>query len=485
MIKLLNILRKLIDVPSTDPDDRRRARLLNLSLLGFQLVGIAAIVLVVFLALLQVGEWQNMLPTLWSAVAVLLLFALILWLNRRGRVILASTLFLLILTLGIVFSNLQALQSGGTLFYFVIPVVMASVLLRPYASFIAAGFISLLLVVIAVSQQYTPAFLIGTVGMFAIAFVSWLSARSLENALQDLRLINQELDQRVAQRTQELARANLALETQARQLARANITLENQTLELAEANQRLQSLDLLKSKFVSDVSHELRTPISNLKIYMEMLRFGKREKLEQFLGVLQEEIERLAQLIEDILDLSRMELGTKKVESAWVDLNHVVEQVVLANQLRAEAKGLEIAFEPAQSLPNVWADPRQLNQVTNNLVGNAVSYTQKGSIQVSTHFDPQAQQIRLQVKDTGIGIDPEDIPHVFERFYRGAQASQSDIRGSGLGLSITKEIIEQHNGRIEVHSQVGSGTTFTVYLPASAGEPDKPTTPKRKGGLPW
>ncbi|MEW5871221.1 MAG: ATP-binding protein [Chloroflexota bacterium] len=478
MTRSLDILRKFTDVPSTDPDDRRRARLLNISLLGFQFVGVAAILLIGFIALLQISNWQNMLPTLWSALAVLLLFTFIMWLNRRGRVLLASTLFLLILTLGIVFANLQALQSGGTLFYFVIPVVMASVLLRPYASFIAAGFISLLLVIIAISQQYTPAFLIGTVGMFAIAFVSWLSARSLENALQELRVINQELDQRVAQRTHELAQANQALETQARQLARTNITLEKQTFELAEANQRLQSLDQLKSKFVSDVSHELRTPISNLKIYVEMLRFGKREKLEQFLGVLQEEIERLAQLIEDILDLSRMELGTTKTEFAWVALNRVVEQVVLANQLRAEAKGLEIAFEPAQGLPSVWVDAKQINQVTNNLVGNAVNYTLQGRVLVSTHFDPQEQHIRLQVKDTGIGIDPLDIPHVFERFYRGMQASQSSIRGTGLGLSITKEIVERHKGRIEVQSQVGSGTTFIVYLPTGTGSPDQPANPE-------
>jgi signal transduction histidine kinase len=254
------------------------------------------------------------------------------------------------------------------------------------------------------------------------------------------------------------------LETQARKLADANVQLKMQAHQLAQANQRLQSLDQLKSKFVSDVSHELRTPISNLKIYIEMLRLGKREKLEQYLDILQDEVKRLSQLIEDILDLSRMELGTKKVQFAWIGLNHVVEQVIQANQLRAEAKELSLIFEPDLDLPEIWADGNQINQVLNNLIGNAINYTRKGSVRVSTLFQPERQRVRLQVEDTGIGIEADELLHVFDRFYRGLHASQSDIRGTGLGLAITKEIVDQHQGQIEVHSQPGVGSTFTVYL---------------------
>jgi signal transduction histidine kinase len=347
---------------------------------------------------------------------------------------------------------------------------MASFLLTPFSSFIVAGGIGLLFVVIALVMDFSSNFFIGPLGLFAIALVSWLSSRSLENALKQLRIINQELDQRVAARTEELAEAYHILEDQARELARANLRLENQAAALSEANERLQSLDGLKSKFVSDVTHELRTPINNLTIYMEMLRAGKADKQGRFMDVLQEETNRLAQLVQDVLDLSRMELGTTKVEFGWISVNTLVDQVVTANQLQAESKGVALIFEPLENLPPIWADANQLNQILNNLIGNAVNYTDDGKVQVYTSYEMSSGMVCLQVEDTGMGIDPDDIPHVFDRFYRGQQASQSAIRGTGLGLAITKEIVEAHHGTIEVESQVGAGTTFTVRLPVTEPE---------------
>jgi PAS domain S-box-containing protein len=254
-------------------------------------------------------------------------------------------------------------------------------------------------------------------------------------------------------------------------LSRAQLveTLEQRvverTRELAEANARLTELDRLKTKFVSDVSHELRTPVTNLKLYVELLARGKPEKREQYMQTIMEQANRLAQLVEDILNLSRLELRGASIELGPVELNALVEQVVVAQQPRAEAAGLALSFEPVANLAAVRGERNQLAQVITNLVANAINYTPAGRVRVSTCWDEARRQACLQVEDTGVGIGPADMPHLFERFYRGQQTGQSDIPGNGLGLAITKEIIDLHGGAIEVDSRLGEGSTFRVWLP--------------------
>ncbi|MFQ5399376.1 MAG: GAF domain-containing protein [Anaerolineae bacterium] len=236
------------------------------------------------------------------------------------------------------------------------------------------------------------------------------------------------------------------------------------TRELAEANKRLQELDQLKSKFVSDVSHELRTPITNLSLYVDLLEQGKPEKRKQYISILQKQATRLATLVEDILNLSRLEMGAAKPQLAPVDLNQVVRQIVTAHLPRAEAADLDLRVDLQSDLPPVNGERNQLAQVVTNLLVNAINYTSAGNIWVSTSWDSASEQACLMVKDTGLGILPEDLEHLFERFYRGQQASQSNIPGTGLGLAITKEIIDLHGGRIEVESEAAVGSTFRVWL---------------------
>ncbi len=240
------------------------------------------------------------------------------------------------------------------------------------------------------------------------------------------------------------------------------------TRELAAANEQLKELDRLKSKFVSDVSHELRTPITNLVIYLDLLERGKTERRARYIRVLKEETDRLQQLIEDILDLSRLEIAKGAgVEMVPVDFNEVVGQVVAAHQPRVEAANLRFTFESGADLPLIQGERNQLIQVVTNLVSNALNYTPVGNIQVSTYLD--GDQVCLQVEDTGMGIEPEDRPHIFERFYRGQRASQSNIPGTGLGLGIVKEIVDLHKGEIEVQSEVGAGTVFRARFPVASG----------------
>ena len=174
-------------------------------------------------------------------------------------------------------------------------------------------------------------------------------------------------------------------------------------------------------------------------------------------------------LIEDILDVSRLDRDLADLTLAPLDLNAVLNQVVAGQQARAEAAGLTLTFEPAVDLPVARGDLNRLSQVATNLIANALNYTSTGTVCVRSFG--AAQRLGFEVRDTGMGIAPEDLPHLFQRFYRGQRASQSSVRGTGLGLSIVKEIVEAHGGTVEVESQVGVGSTFRVWLPVGVNDP--------------
>lgn len=230
-----------------------------------------------------------------------------------------------------------------------------------------------------------------------------------------------------------------------------------------------KELDRLKDMFVSDVSHELRTPTTNIGLYLELLLDAPPEKRTHYLNVLKEQSNLLIKLVEDILDLSRLAVGKeKKVEFARIKLNKLVDQVVTAIRPLAEAGGLELSFNPDPNLPLVMGEPNQLSRLISNLVANAIHYTVKGDVVVRTSWGDS--MVCLEVHDTGIGIDPEDRPHIFERFYRGKLVRQSKIHGTGLGLAIVKEIADMHGSRIDFKSDLGKGTTFYVRFPALIGE---------------
>jgi two-component system NtrC family sensor kinase len=232
---------------------------------------------------------------------------------------------------------------------------------------------------------------------------------------------------------------------------------------------RNKQLDRLKDRLIFDVSHELRTPVTNLNLYVELLENGRPEKRKDYLSVLKGETKRLIDLIESILDLSRLDMWkSKKVRFSAVDLNLIAEQVVDAHQPLAESAGLELNYFLDASLPPIRGEPNQLARLITNMLANAIRYTPSGQVTLRTFRE--SREVRMQVSDTGIGIEREDLPHLFDRFYRGQQVSQSKITGTGLGLAIVKEIVEIHEGRIEVKSEVGKGSEFNVWLPIYTGE---------------
>jgi signal transduction histidine kinase len=229
-------------------------------------------------------------------------------------------------------------------------------------------------------------------------------------------------------------------------------------------------------KFASDVSHELRTPLTSINLRLQMLERSKPEKHAYHINELQKEVRQMTSLTEDTLALSRLQSDTAEVELTSENLNSVVAQVVATHLAYANSIGLELTFKPNPTLPPVRAERGRLAQVVNNLVTNAINYTSAGQVCISTSLDAERKLVCLQVRDTGIGIRPEDLPNLFKRFYRGAHANQSDIPGTGLGLAIVKEIVDLHGGEIEVESQVGEGSTFRVWLPLEGRGPQKGQT---------
>ena len=172
------------------------------------------------------------------------------------------------------------------------------------------------------------------------------------------------------------------------------------------------------------------------------------------------------QLVEDILNLSRLDLSREKeVKFAAVDLNAIIRQVVGAHQPQAEAAGLALYFEPDENLGLVRGEQNQLLQVVTNLVTNALNYTPAGEVRVSTYLNSERDMACLQIQDTGMGIETEDLPHLFERFYRGERVGSSNIPGTGLGLATVKEIVDLHDGNIKVKSVPEQGSTFKIWLP--------------------
>jgi signal transduction histidine kinase len=230
----------------------------------------------------------------------------------------------------------------------------------------------------------------------------------------------------------------------------------------------LKALDRMKSQFVSNVSHELRTPITTIKLYAALMQKSPREKWTEYLDILAQEADRQARLVEDILQISRIETGRLEITPRPTPLNKLTESVFVSQQPLAQERKLTIKYNPADPGPEALVDPDRMTQVLTNLVTNAIQYTPRGgNITISTgekEMDGHTLAT-ITVADTGMGIDEEELPHIFERFFRGEQPRSMQVPGTGLGLAIVKDIVELHGGQVTVKSEMNIGTSFTIWLP--------------------
>lgn len=243
--------------------------------------------------------------------------------------------------------------------------------------------------------------------------------------------------------------------------------------ESARLAQKLRELDRLKDEFISMAAHELRSPLTTIRGYTSMLKETLDTRADaiskQQVGVVTHEVDRLGALVEDLLDVARIQQGRMQFQMQDLDLAGVVRLVTEQFRPQAEQKELTLAYEaPAQPL-RVRADRDRLQQVFVNLVSNAVKYTKDGSVTI--RHDVRGSKVATMVIDTGLGMTPEDRERLFEKFYRIKSKETQQITGTGLGLWITKQIVEAFGGRIYVDSLKERGTQFTVLLPLLPAPP--------------
>ncbi|MCX5638298.1 MAG: PAS domain S-box protein [Planctomycetota bacterium] len=232
---------------------------------------------------------------------------------------------------------------------------------------------------------------------------------------------------------------------------------------------REREIDRLKDDFISSVSHELRTPLTSIKAYTETILhdFDMPEQTKlQFLGIIDEESNRLANLIEGLLEVSRLESGTVKISRDPVDITAVIGRVTSVLRPLADKKNIQLNVNVCGLPGQLLGDESRILSAVTNLVNNAIKFTPEGG-QVCVWAQQQAGELVIRVSDTGMGIPKEALPKIFDRFYRVHHPGKQ-IQGTGLGLAIVKKIVALHGGRIEIESEVNQGTTFTVFLPLAA-----------------
>lgn len=264
------------------------------------------------------------------------------------------------------------------------------------------------------------------------------------------------------QATREIAKGNLDIQV--------NISSRDEVGSLGKAINDLaletNRYRTNRKEFFANISHELRTPISYLKGYAEVLKEGlyrTEEERRQYLTIIEDETERLIRLINDLFDLSKIEEGKIDLQMDVIDLIDVLETALLKARIELEKKGLTLKRKIVGNVSFIEADAIRLEQIFTNLLGNAVRYTEKGSINVMVWS--AENKVHVIIEDTGIGIPEEDLPLIFERFHRVEKSRSRELGGTGLGLAIVKNLVEIQQGTILASSQVGNGTKFHLSFP--------------------
>jgi signal transduction histidine kinase len=554
--KLVQYLKTQLDVPATDPDEQRRSRLLNIFLAGFFVCSILGIVAAVVGLALEANEQEAIILGLWASVASVIFTSLTFALNRYGVGKLARFLFLLFLTVTLIFSDTpEAVVGGSTLLAFAIPIILASVLFPPYASFIAAGAVGAATTGLTLYMQLVPD-PFAVIIFFIVALAAWLAARSMQRAMRDLRVLNKELDQRVQDRTHELTevltresatamRNKTILESIAdgvlvfnanqeaimanpaanrlaqRDLQSVNLTEFLATIETKaresiqtwlmgqrpnglnnvkfEWNERTISanvapvmlpianekqtnagnvmvlrdftkeaeLEQAKNLFLGMVSHELKTPMAAIQGYVNVLLDRMKGQVSEedyeYLHIVDVSTKQLLKLANELIDLSRLETDQIYLSHQWLDLAAVANNAAKVVQQEFDQRNLSLEVNLADDLPDMYLDPDRIMQVLLNLLSNAYKYTTEGGATLTVS---QADDwVYITVSDTGVGIKTVDQESLFERFFRASDRTVQKAGGTGLGLNISKGLVELHGGKLAFTSEYGVGTTFTITLP--------------------
>ncbi|MCP3939953.1 MAG: response regulator [Desulfobacteraceae bacterium] len=267
---------------------------------------------------------------------------------------------------------------------------------------------------------------------------------------------------------------NVELEAQARQLQAVTKNLKQQNTKLDTQSRQLKEVNRLKSEFLSNMSHELRTPLNSIMALSSVLKMNSAQKLTteevQYLDVIKRNGKRLLDLINDILDLSKIEAGHMEITLSFFSIKTTIEDLMDSLRLLAREKNLTLRMEFAPDLPKIQSDEKRVHQILLNLISNAVKFTDKGEIAVLADFNDD--KICLRIIDTGIGIARKDLPLIFEEFKQVDGSTSRSYEGTGLGLAIAYKATINLGGELSVESKIGGGTTFTLHLPVTwQGQP--------------
>jgi signal transduction histidine kinase len=297
-------------------------------------------------------------------------------------------------------------------------------------------------------------------------------SRELKKSRDDLERYNKGLEKDVRERTRELEKkmddinkAKAATLNIMEDISEANEELETKQKEIEKANRELKKFDRLKSEFMNMGAHELKTPLIPIVGYLDMMKDSRNLKPDQKdqIDICLRNARRLQMMVNDILDTSKLEAGSMKFDMKPMNPTVLIKNTVKDMAKDAAAKGLKLADEIPEKLPNIMGDEYRLTQVMANLVNNAIKYTDKGTITV--YAQRKGNSIEVYVQDTGIGIAKNDMPKIFTKFFQVDTSEKRKHGGTGLGLAICKGIIKHHGGNIWVESNLGKGSRFIFTLP--------------------
>lgn len=341
-------------------------------------------------------------------------------------------------------------------FFYLIYVVIASILLSKTASFVYAGLASILYLALLVFEclEFIPHYNLSgfrsalrfqqPIHIFAVSFT--LIATAFPAAYFASSIVA-----RLKERERELMESNLSCEVRA--------------TELAKLNARLENLERERSQFIRLVTHELRAPVAAIQSYLRLILDGYVPSEKQRAIIEKSEKRALEQLalISDLLDLARLQEKREEGKVMSVDVADVLQGVTDLMQARAEEKDLLFSVEIEPGVPPVQANPEHIKQLWTNLISNAIKYTEPGGI-VVVSLSQNPNYVVGVVRDTGIGMTPEQLAHIFEEFYRTEEAKAMERQGTGLGLAIVKRIVGSYGGRVWVESEKGKGSKFSFAL---------------------
>lgn len=259
-------------------------------------------------------------------------------------------------------------------------------------------------------------------------------------------------------------------ERSADEIDRLGTIFKQMSARIIQQINKIRRVDSLRKELVSHVSHDLRTPLSSLQGYLETLSMKGTdlppEKRKEYLSTAMRQAQRLEKLIFDLFELAKLDSDEVKIHPEPFHLGELVQDLVQKNELEAEKRKIELISRFPKDIPFVRADIGLIERAIQNLVDNALRNTQEGGM-ITLSLNHEGSQVSVRVEDNGYGISQEELPHIFERYFRGEKGKHKKSDSTGLGLAITKRIMELHNSQIDVSSEVGSGSVFTFSLPIS------------------